>query len=235
MSKRFYKVATSAPAPDGSGFQVLLDAKPLPTPAGLPFVVPTRALAQAIASEWQEQGDDIKPQTMAMMQFASTAIDRVGDNRADLIEGVLKYAETDLLCHRAEIPPELAARQMERWQPLLDWAGEALSAPLNVTTAIVPIAQPEAAKAGFAKVLTALDVFTLTALASLVGVCGSLVLGVALLQGRLKGDETYQLSQLDEFWQADNWGEDDEAKARQAGIKREILETERFFELMRDA
>lgn len=214
---------------------MLLDAKPIRTPAGLPLVVPTRALAQAIASEWQEQGDDIKPQTMAMMQFASTAIDRVGDNRADLIEGVLKYAETDLLCHRAEIPPELAARQMERWQPLLDWAGDAVSAPLNVTTGIVPIAQPEAAKAGFAKVLTALDVFTLTALASLVGVCGSLVLGVALLQGRLKGDETYQLSQLDEFWQADNWGEDAEAKARQVGIKREILETERFFELMRDA
>lgn len=232
MSKRFYSEASYAPSQDGSGFQVMLDAKPMRTPAGHPFVVPTSALGEAIASEWQAQGDDIKPATMPMTQIAGTAIDRVSENREDVIEGVLKYAETDLLCHRAEIPPELAARQMERWQPLIDWAADELAAPLNVTTGILPATQPEQAKAGFAKALRPLDDFTLTALASLVGVCGSLVLGVALLKGRLKGDEAYQLSQLDEFWQADNWGEDGEARARQESIKREISEAEQFFEMI---
>ncbi|HTH15127.1 MAG TPA: ATP12 family protein [Magnetospirillum sp.] len=228
--KRFYKQASVGEVE--GGFGVLLDGRPVKTPAGKRLAAPSRALAEAMVAEWQEQGEEIHPRTMPMTQLASTALDRVGPERDTILEQLAQFAGTDLLCYRADFPPDLVARETERWQPLLDWAVEALGARLIVTSGIVAVEQPEAAVAPLLARLGSYDVWRLTAAQSACAASGSLVLALALAEGRLTGQQTYELSQLDETYQIEKWGEDWEAADRRAALQRDILAAERLLTLV---
>jgi chaperone required for assembly of F1-ATPase len=170
---------------------------------------------------------------MPLMCMAATAIDRVMSQRAAVISEIVGYAETDLVCCRADRPPDLVARQSAVWQPLVDWATLRFDAPLLVTAGVVPQRQPAAVASAFRSAVDALDLYWLTALHSATTACGSLVIGLALLDRRLDADSAWQASQLDEIFQIEKWGEDAEAAARRRDLKRDIEATARFMDLLR--
>ncbi|RKQ73779.1 ATP12 family chaperone protein [Oceanibaculum indicum] len=229
--KRFYKQAGIASAVDGH--RVTLDGKPIRTPAKVEMVLPTAALAEAIAAEWQAQAEEIRPGDMPLTQLAATAIDRVSKERAAVIEELVGYAETDLLCYHAEEPEDLVARQVATWQPLLDWANETFEAPFQVTAGIMPARQPEPALIGVRRALDALSDLELTALASLTASCGSLIVALAVRHGRISAEEAFSTSQLDETFQIEQWGEDEEARKRRALLMRDIEAATLFLSLCR--
>jgi chaperone required for assembly of F1-ATPase len=229
--RRFYKAATTTPVEGGWG--ILLDGKALRSPAKRPFVLPTEALAAAIADEWQAQGEKINPSSMPLMQFAATAIDRLTDNRTALIDEVAGYGGSDLICYRAEEPPSLVRRQEETWQPLVAWVAERYDVALNVTIGIVAVEQPTHTLATFRRVLEACDLFALTAVAGATGSAGSLVIALALAEDRLSPDEAADAALLDELFQAEKWGSDPEAERRRAAIRADLHAAKRFHSLSR--
>jgi len=230
MTKRFYEKAAVAEGKDG--FSVQLDGKGIKTPAGTPLVMPTRALAEAVAAEWNAQGDEIEPKTMALMPLVGTAIDRIPDVREGLIEGLLRYADTDLLCYHAAHPKDLAQSHAEVWQPLLDWAADELGARLIATQGVLPVPQDDAARKAFKAVLDACDNWTLTAVSELVGISGSLVLGLALVKGHVTVQRALVVCHVDEDHQIERWGEDAEARQRRENVTQDITQAFRFFELL---
>ncbi|QJE73181.1 ATPase [Aerophototrophica crusticola] len=230
--KRFYKQATAAGTAGPDGWTVLLDGKPLRTPAKLPLAVPTRALAEAIAAEWQGQGEEVVPRTMPLTQLSSTAIDGVRARPAEVADAAAAYAGTDLLCYRADHPQELAERQAKAWQPLLDWAALRYDALLRPTTGIRHVAQDESALKALRAALEGMDEWRLTALQNAVGICGSLVIALALLEGKLDARGAFDVSQLDESFQIEQWGEDAEAAARRKSLLDDLVVTERFLTLL---
>jgi chaperone required for assembly of F1-ATPase len=230
MTKRLYKAATAQAV--AGGFGVMLDDKRLLTPAKLPLVVPSRALAKAIAEEFEAQGAELRPHTMPLMRLASTAIDLVAKRRDDVVAEIAAYAGTDLLCYRADQPPELAARQHAAWQPLLDWATLRYDAPLTVTAGIVPVSQPPAALRALAVAVAAYDPMHLIALHAVTTASGSLIIALALLAGELDAAAAFAAAQLDETFQNERWGEDYEAADRRAALKEDIAAAARFAALL---
>lgn len=228
--KRFYKEAGVA-AVDG-GYEVRLDGRSLRSPAKSPLILPTQPLADAIAAEWQEQGEQVQPDSMVLMQLAATAVDVVAVKRPDIVIGVAKYAETDLLCYRAEHPDILVERQNRHWQPLLDWATHRFDAPLHVATGLMPRPQPEDALHALFRAVDAYGPWHLSALQSATASCGSLIVALALMEGRLPAEEAFDVSQLDETFQIETWGEDAEATRRRAGLRRDIGAAGRFAALL---
>jgi len=226
MSKRFY--ATAAVQDVDDGFAVTLDDRAIKTPAGQPLIVPTRTLADAVAGEWNAQGEEIDPQSMAMMQLCATAIDRVPGVRDGLIDGILRYADTDLLCHRAAHPADLVARQAMHWQPLLDWAADELGARLTMVTGVVAVNQDPAARAALWGHLQNMDDWTLTAMGELVGISGSIVVGLAVFKGHIDAGRAVELCQLDEDHQNELWGTDEDALARRANISADLHTAAQF-------
>jgi chaperone required for assembly of F1-ATPase len=216
-----------------NGFGVALDEKPLTTPLRRTVAVPARALAQALAEEWRAQGDEVRPSSMPMTQLAVTALDRVADRREVVIEELAAYGSTELLCYRAEHPAELAHRQGEAWQPLLDWMALRFDAPLAVTSGVVPKPQSPAALAALRAAIAERSSWELAALALVTQAAGSIVLGLALIEERIDAEAAWSLSLLDELYQAELWGDDREAVARREAIRRDILAAERFMELLR--
>ena len=229
--RRFYN-ATSVDK-RGSGYTVLLDGLPVRTPGKAELIVPNRPLANAIADEWRSQGETVRQDEMHLNKLAATAIDRPDPMAADLVDTIVAYARTDLLCHRVESPIELARRQIDAWQPLLDWADATYGARLNVTTGIVPAIQPDAAVTALRTVVEQHNGMRLEALHNATTLLGSIVLGLALLAGRIKAAAAFDASQIDETYQLERWGEDAEAASRRAGLRREIEATERFARLLR--
>jgi chaperone required for assembly of F1-ATPase len=229
--RRIYASAGAVPRDDGFG--IALDGKPLLTPAKRPLVVPGAALAGAIAAEWQAQGETIDPQTMPMMRLASSALDLVTPRRAAIEAELVTYAGTDLVCYRADHPPELIARQHAVWQPLLDWASLRFDAPLIVTSGILPVEQPPEVARAFASAVERYDPLLLTALHAATTACGSLVIGLALLEERLDAAAAFAAAQLEESFQIESWGEDAEQTARRAGLLEDIEATARFAALAR--
>ncbi len=229
--RRVYREVRVAPV--GAGWSILLDARTLRTPARAPLLLPRQGLAEAIAAEWDAQTDKVVPATMPLMQLAATAIDRTATRRGQAIDEVVGYAETDLVCYRAERPPDLVARQSAAWQPLVDWMTLRFDAPLLVTTGVVPKTQPAAAIAAIRAAVEPLDPFWLTALYSAATACGSAAIGLALVERHLDTEGAWQASQLDETFQIERWGEDYEAAARRAALKRDIDNTCHFMELLR--
>ncbi len=228
--RRFYREASSEPS--GDGFGVFLDGRPLRTPAKHPLIVPTAALAAEIASEWAGQGETLAPAGMVLTQLANTTIDRVAGNRDDIARDIAGYAETDLLCHRAADPADLARRQMQAWQPLLDWSAQALDARLAVTQSVIPVEQPRPALEAIAAAVAALDDYRLAGVHIAAGILGSVILGLALLHGRLDAEAAFAASRLDEDFQAERWGVDNEAAARQAAMANEVAAVRRMFDLL---
>ncbi len=228
--KRFYKQAGIAETENG--FAIQLDGRTVKTPAGNKLSMPSKRLAEAVAAEWDAQGEEVKPAGMPMTQLASTALDRIGPERPAILDQLSKFAETDLLCYRADFPPDLVKRQTETWQPLLDWAAEELGAGMVTTGGILAVEQPAGALAALMARLESYDVWRLTAAQSACAAAGSLVLALALVEGRLGGLETYEASQLDETFQVEQWGEDAEAADRREVLKRDILAAERLLRLI---
>ncbi|PVA10170.1 ATPase [Pelagivirga sediminicola] len=232
-AKRFWKAAEVTDAGEGRG--IALDGRPVKTPAKAPLVVPTRALARAIAAEWNAVDQQIDPRKMPMTRSANAAIDKVAHQHAAVADMIAAYGETDLLFHRAAAPGELVLRQSEEWDPLLDWAASALDARLTVVTGVMPAAQDPAAIAKLRTRVHDLDAFALTALHDLVALSGSLVIGLAALEPDRDIAPLWQASRLDEAWQAELWGADEEAE-RTAGIKRDaFFHAREFFMLLSEA
>lgn len=228
--RRFYTSVTAEPAPEG-GFSVFLDGKPVRTPAKAALVLPTPGLAQALATEWATQAAHVEPATMPLTQLASTAIDRVGPLRMVVVDELMNYAATDLLCYRAEEPEELAARQAGVWQPLLDWAMARFDAPLAVACGVMPVEQSPQALAALRRAVETYDPWRLTALQMVTVAAGSLVLALALVEGRLDADAVFAASQVDELYQAELWGEDWEAAERRERLRGDIAAAARFLAL----
>lgn len=231
VMKRFYKEAAARAT--GGGYEVVLDGKPLRTPAKAALVLSSAALARAIATEWQEQGAEIVPDALPLTRLASTAVDLVAPRRATVVAELADYAGTDLVCYRAERPPELAARQHRTWQPLIDWATLRYDAPLAVTAGVVPLAQPSASLRAFTVAVAAHDDMTLAALNLATRACGSLVVALAFLEGRLDTAAAFEASQLDENFEIELWGEDSEQTSRRAALAGDIALAGRFVALLR--
>ena len=229
MKRVYREVATRR---IGEGWSVTLDGKPMRTPAKRDLTVPSEALAAAIAAEWDAQQDQVRPATMPLTRLAATAIDRTAPLRQQIVAETANYAGTDLVCYRADQQPMLAARQHEAWQPLLDWARRRYDAALAVTAGIVPTAQSPASLNAFAAAVAAQDDFRLTALHALTTACGSLVIALAVLEGRLDADAAFAASQLDESFQIEAWGEDSEAAQRRRALAADIAASARFLELL---
>jgi chaperone required for assembly of F1-ATPase len=206
--KRFYKDARAQPDAAGAGLAIQLDGRPVRTPARAPLIVPTAALAEAIVAEWQAQGDRIDPRTMPMTGLANAAIDRVAPDPPRFVAMLAPYAETDLLCYRAENPPELIEREAAAWDPLLAWARARYDVAFDLASGIVHRPQPEATVNRLTTALAARDPFALAAMSPLVTIGGSLVTALALAEGRIDADAAFDATHLDEIWQAEQWGED---------------------------
>ncbi|PKP82259.1 MAG: ATPase [Alphaproteobacteria bacterium HGW-Alphaproteobacteria-2] len=227
--RRSWAEARAEPAPGGFGVQ--LDGRGLRTPAKAALVVPSRALAEAIAAEWQEVESVVRPAEMPLTRAANAAIDKVAVQHAEVVAAVAAYGASDLLCYRAEAPESLAARQAAAWDPLLDWAAETLVAPLSTTSGLAHCPQPEASLARLHGSVAALDAFALTALSELVSLSGSLVIGLAALARQAPGAALWEASRIDEAWQEEHWGSDPEAVAAAAEHRAAFLSALHFHAL----
>jgi chaperone required for assembly of F1-ATPase len=210
--RRFYQNASVCEAAGGYG--VTLDARALKTPAGAALAVPTCALAEACAEEWNAQGEHIVPARMPLTQLAFAALDWTAKGRPERVAYIASFGATDLCCHRAGAPAALAARQAGAWDPLVAWGASALGAALPVVVGVIAADVDAAALAALRAHADALDDFRLTALTQATGLAGSALIGFALLRGRLGAEAAFAASALDELWSLEHWGEDAEASAR---------------------
>ncbi len=229
--KRTYRTVTVVP--QEGGFGIDLDDKPVRTPAKAPLILPSRALAEAIAAEWRAQGLEVKLDALGLTRLATTAIDLVTQRHAEVAAEVARYAGTDLVCYRASHPPELARRQHEVWQPLIDWATLRYDAPLETTVGVVPVAQSAVALRAFAAAAESYAPLELAALHLATAACGSLVVALALIEGRLDIEAAFAAAQLDESFEIEQWGEDAEQTRRRAALKADMALAHSFIRLLR--
>ena len=229
--KRVYQSVSVEPVE--GGFEIRLDGRPVRTPDRSALVVLSRALADAIRTEWGAQETEVRPATMPLTQLACTAIDRTGPQKAAFVDGVLAYAGTDLLCYRADRPPALVARQVEIWQPLLDWLALRHDALLHVAAGIIAVEQPPETLAALRKAVGALDAWQLAGVQNAVAVSGSLVVALALLEGEVDAAGAFAAAELDETFQIERWGEDAEAAQRRRALQEDLAATERFLRLLK--
>ncbi|PHY22129.1 ATP12 family chaperone protein [Caulobacter sp. BP25] len=229
--RRFYKAAAVAPVE--GGFAVQLDGRTPKSPARNPLVLPTQALAELIAAEWDAQVEFIDNSLMPASRLAFTAIDRVSETRAEVAGEIAAYAASDHLCYRAEHPTALVERQAREWGAMLDWAQAEHGLSFNHVAGIIHQPQPPATLAAVEALALTLDDFTLTGLAFAAGLYGSTVLALAVRAGRLTGQKALDLSRLDEIFQAEQWGQDAEAKARAEALAVEAAMIDRWFAALR--
>lgn len=216
---------------DGNGFAVFLDGRTLRTPARSPLVTPTQALAEAIAAEWDAQSGVIDPLTMPLTRTANSAIDKVAVQKSEVASAIAAYGDSDLLCYRAETPAALVTRQVDAWDPILDWADRALGARLIPRNGIIHIPQSSAALTQLADHVNDFSVFELAGFHDLVALTGSLILGFAVVKGHQTADQIWATSRIDEHWQTQEWGADELATA-QEDIKRvSFFDAEMFVRL----
>ncbi len=228
-AKRFWK--QTAVVSEGGGFAVALDRRRVKTPAKSALRLPTRQMADAVAAEWDAQQGEINPLTMPFTRAANAAIDKVAHQHAEVADMLAGYGDCDLLCYRAESPAELVARQARRWDPALDWARTALGVSLRVHHGVIHQPQAPGALASLAARVHGMSNFQLAAFHDLVALSGSLVLGFAAAMGWRGSDVIWRLSQLDEIWQQEQWGVDEEAQAMRETKRQAFVHAKRFFDL----
>jgi chaperone required for assembly of F1-ATPase len=228
--KRFYKHASAAPSAGGVAIQ--LDERPVKTPGRHPLLVPTEELAEAIAEEWNSQGENIDPRSMPLTGLANAAIDRVAPDPAAFAKTLAAYGESDLLCYRAEGPQPLVRRQAEQWDTLLDWARHRYGIELDTTCGVMHRPQPPASVAQLAAAVAARDPFRLAGLSPLVTVSGSLIIALALAEGEITLETGWAAATLDEQWQAEQWGEDPLAAAAIAARRSDFDAAYHFLTLL---
>ncbi len=228
--KRFWKEVEVA-SEDG-GWGIRLDGRPVKTPARASLVVPSKALADAIADEWRSVGENVDPRTMPLTGIANAAIDRVVPEKEAFAAGLARYAEADLACYRAEGPHELIDRQEQSWNSLLAWARRRYDVDFATTTGITHVTQPAATVERLSHAVEALDPFRLAGLSPLVTIGGSLVGALAVLERALTSEQVWDAVSLDDAWQLERWGSDAEAEAALENRRHDFLAAARFLELL---
>jgi chaperone required for assembly of F1-ATPase len=231
-------VEPSLVARAGGTFGVALDGKPLKTPAGTEIAVASRTLAEAMVAEWQGcvprgKAPKINFAKLPLTRIVGTALDRIPPKRAEILDELIAYAETELLCFRAAEPASLVERQAKIWQPLLDWLALSYDAPLIVSHSIAAPDQPPSSLAALRKAMAAMDDLKLAGIGVAVAASGSLVVSLALADGRIDAAQAFDACELDASFQIERWGEDSESTARRAGVRSELIVAERFFGLAR--
>ncbi|MEM1130338.1 MAG: ATP12 family protein [Pseudomonadota bacterium] len=229
--RRFWKTATVVTLPEG-GFAVHLDERPVRTPAKAALCLPSADLAAWIAREWDAQGELVDPATMPATRMANSAVDKVAAAPAEVMGELAGYGESDLICYRAESPAELVDRQAAAWDPLVDWARDTFGASLAVGTGVMHIPQPAASTRALADEVAKMTPWQLAAFHDLVALSGSLVIALATIQGFAAPDDLWQRSRIDEEWQAELWGKDDEAELVAENKRRSFLHAAAFGALL---
>ena len=227
---RFYSHATLRTAQ--GGFEILLDERPVKTPARRPLLLPTEPLARAVAEEWNAQGEKVDPRSMPLTGLANAAIDRVAPDAESFARGLAAYGANDLLCYRAEGPSSLVARQAELWDPLLAWARRRFDVDFEIVCGIMHRPQHEATLRQLAHAVAARDPFALAGLSPIVTIGGSLIVALALAEEAIDLDTAWSAATLDEAWQAEQWGEDAEAAAALEARRHDFAAAYRFLTLI---
>lgn len=233
VKKRFWTDAV-VEAAEG-GFTVTLDGRSLKTPAKAPLLVPTRAFADLIADEWRAQGDVINPETMPATRAANAAIDKVRGQKTEVTAMIADYGDSDLTCYRAQAPQELVAREAQAWDPLLDWAAHRYGIRPATYVGVIHAPQPAALLASMRTDVERLDAFELTAFHDLVSMSGSLIIGLATLDQFAPPQDLWTASRVDEDWQIQQWGSDEDAERLAAGRERAFLDAARFYFALQSA
>lgn len=228
--RRVYKVVSVGDERMGVS-AVLLDGKPALTPQRKPLAARTRALADALAGEWDAQNPHVEPETMPLTRLVATAIDRVGPQRAAVIDGLLTYVDTDSICYRAAYPADLRARQERLWRPVTDWLARDHAITLRNVEGLMPAAQPGEVAERMRAILETMDDAHLTAFQATAGLTSSLALAFALVCRKFCANDIFAAAFLDEIYQAEKWGEDDIASARRTRLAGDITAVERFLAL----
>ena len=226
--RRFYKTVSLT---DDLG--IALDGRAVKTPLKVPLALPTRALAEAVAAEWEAQGEKLDPASMTLTKLANTAIDRVAASREAIEAEVLDYSNSDLVCYRADRPPDLVQRHTRQWDPVVDWARTALDAPFEVRMGVMHKPQPEAALGAFGAALNDMSDFELAAFHTLMTLTGSALIALMLARRAINPEEAWITAHVDEDYQIEQWGEDAEAAARRAARLKEFMAACRFLGLAR--
>ena len=228
--KRFWKEAVAVP--ENGGWGIALDGRPVRTPKRAPLIVPTEALGNAIAAEWQEQAEDVSPATMPLTGLANAAIDLATPDPTAFAEPVAAYAATDLFCYRDDRDAALQAEQVATWNPHLAWAEARYCVEFTITQGILPVDQPPATVAALRDAVFAQDAWRMAALTPLVTIGGSLVAGLAHVEESVDAEALWQAVSLDELYQERRWGADAQAQAQRAAHKRDWDNAVRFLELL---
>ena len=228
--KRFWMDVTVEPGEGGWGIR--LDARPVKTPARAALVVPTAALAEAIAGEWRSVEGDIDPGAMPLTGLANAAIDRVASAKEAFADGVARYADADLACYRAEGPLGLIERQEQSWDALLGWARRRYDIDFATTTGLMHVAQPPATVERLAHAVATLDAFRLAALSPLVTIGGSFLAALAVLEKALSPEQAWEAVTVDDRWQLEQWGSDNEAVTALENRRRDFFAAAQFLELL---
>jgi chaperone required for assembly of F1-ATPase len=229
--KRFWKAAEVIEADDGFG--IALDGRPVKTPARSDLAVPTRALAEALAAEWNECAETVDPRTMPLTGLANAAIDRVAADKDGFAAGPVRYAQSDLLCYRADGPEALVNLQSESWDPLLAWARRRFDVDFTLVSGVMHVPQPQETVKKLGHAVATLDPFHLAGLSPLVTIGGSLVAALALFEDVVPVEDAWQAVSLDDRWQLEQWGDDIEARAALDARHRDFLAAAHFLKLLR--
>lgn len=228
-ARRFYCDVTVAENADG--LRVCLDGRPVRTPGRAPLDLPTRPLAEAVAGEWDAQGDTIAPDSMPVTRLANTALDRVMPRREEVGALLADYAAADLVCYRAETPEDLKAEQARYWDAPLAHGRAVFNIALRPTTGIMPVEQPESSLSAAAALAERWSAFPLTALMEAAGAMKSLLLALYHLDGAADLETVWQAATVDERHQEARWGRDAEAEAVRAALKADLVAASRVFDL----
>lgn len=225
-AKRFW-TTTATVAVDG-GYTIELDGKPVKTPAKSALILPTSAMAAAVAKEWDAQDGKIDPGTMPVTKGANAAIDKVATQKAEVTALLAAYGDSDLLCYRAAGPAALIAQQAAAWDPLLDWAGERFGVRLKSGEGVMHVAQDPDGQARLTAELDAMTAFELAGAHDLIALSGSLIIALAVIDTHISATEGWSISRVDEDWQISQWGEDEEAQAQEKIKRTAFCDAARF-------
>jgi len=228
--KRFWKDVSLEQEVNGWG--VMLDRRPVRTPARAPLLLPTERLARAVADEWSSVGDEIDPQGMPLTGLANAAIDRVAPDREAFASGLARYAEADLACYRAERPRALVDLQAASWDALLTWGRRRYDVDFCMTTGILHVVQPAATVDRLSHAVSMLDPFRLAGLSPLVTIGGSLLAALAVIEKTMTAEQAWDVVSVDERWQFEQWGSDSEAEAALQNRRRDFFAAARFLDLL---
>jgi chaperone required for assembly of F1-ATPase len=230
--KRFYETVTVEELADASGFAIALEGRQIKTPAKALMIAPTRLLADGLAEEWQGQRDKIEPKKMPLNQLLNTAIDRVTAERDNIIDELVRYGGSDMLCYRAGHPDDLVVRQAKAWDPYLDWLRDDLGVSMEVTTGIIHVEQPAGGLRKLYDHISDYNIYTLTTLHAITTGLGSLTMGLAFINAHKDFGKIWTDARVDEAYQVEQWGQDEEAEKATVMLHSELLNAVRFHELV---